>query len=42
LQWDGTTEKGKAVSDGVYTWVIYYTPTSGNRQSAHGFITVLK
>jgi gliding motility-associated-like protein len=42
LQWDGTTEKGKAVSDGVYTWVIYYTPSNGNRQSAHGFITVLK
>lgn len=42
LKWDGLTENGVKVSDGVYTWVIYYTPVNGNRQSAHGFITVLQ
>lgn len=42
LAWDGKTQDGILVQDGVYTWVIFYTPTNGNRKRAHGFVTVLK
>jgi gliding motility-associated-like protein len=41
LSWDGRTADGTLVQDGVYTWVIYYTPTNGNRERSNGFVTVL-
>ena len=42
LTWDGTTNHGLKASDGVYTWILFYTPTNGNRQSAQGFVTLLR
>jgi gliding motility-associated-like protein len=42
LTWDGRTQDGTLVQDGVYTWVLFYTPTGGTRKRAHGFVTVLK
>jgi gliding motility-associated-like protein len=42
LSWDGITNHGLKASDGVYTWILFYTPTNGNRQSAQGFVTLLR
>ncbi len=42
LTWDGITNHGLKASDGVYTWILFYTPTNGNRQSAQGFVTLLR
>ncbi len=39
--WDGTFN-GQTVSDGVYTYVIYFTRANGNRDKVHGFVTVLR
>lgn len=40
--WDGTTAKGEPVQEGVYTYVIYYTPTDKTREIVHGFVTVVR
>jgi len=40
--WDGKTTRGEDVQDGVYTYLIYYTPTSGVRQMIHGFVSVIR
>jgi gliding motility-associated-like protein len=42
LKWDGITNQGLKANDGVYTWILFYTPTNGNRQSAQGFVTLLR
>lgn len=42
LKWDGNTNQGLKANDGVYTWILFYTPTNGNRQSAQGFVTILR
>jgi gliding motility-associated-like protein len=42
LKWDGITNQGLKANDGVYTWILFYTPTNGNRQSAQGFVTILR
>jgi gliding motility-associated-like protein len=42
LKWDGITNNGLKANDGVYTWILFYTPTNGNRQSAQGFVTLLR
>lgn len=42
IAWDGKTKAGEPVQDGVYTYLIYYTPTGGVRESVHGFVTVIR
>lgn len=42
LSWNGRTQDGLIVNDGVYTYVLEYTPTGGSREKAHGFVTVLR
>gem|GEM_PF-703021 len=42
LSWDGKTEGGNAVQDGVYTYLVFYSPAGGSREKVHGFVTVLK
>jgi gliding motility-associated-like protein len=42
LSWDGKTANGETAEDGVYTWLLYYTPAGGNRQTLHGFVTVIR
>lgn len=41
-EWDGTTENGEPVQDGVYTYVLFYTPTNKIRETVHGFVTVIR
>lgn len=40
--WDGTTQNGDPVQEGVYTYVVYYTPHLGTRDVVHGFVTVVR
>lgn len=40
--WDGKTTSGEDVQDGVYTYLIYYTPTNGIRLMIHGSVTVIR
>ena len=40
--WDGKTTSGEDVQDGVYTYLIYYTPTNGIRDMIHGSVTVIR
>ena len=42
LTWDGKTTSGDMVQDGVYTYLVFYTPTGGSREKVHGFVTVLR
>jgi gliding motility-associated-like protein len=43
LKWDGTDEhSGLPVSDGVYTYIVYFKPKSSPVQVYNGFITVLR
>jgi gliding motility-associated-like protein len=41
--WDGKDRRnGKLVSDGVYTYLIYYKPAESPRDKKHGFVTVIR
>lgn len=40
--WDGTTQNGDPVQEGVYTYVIYFTPNQKTRDLVHGFVTVVR
>lgn len=40
--WDGLTQNGDPVQEGVYTYVIYYTPHLKTRDMTHGFVTVVR
>lgn len=42
LNWDGRTSGGDPVQDGVYTYILFYTPTNGNRATANGFVSVFR
>jgi gliding motility-associated-like protein len=41
-EWDGKTTSGEPVQDGVYTYVLFYTPTNKTRETVHGFVTVIR
>lgn len=40
--WDGKTIMGFPVVDGVYSYVVYYTPTGLIQQKTQGFVTVIR
>jgi gliding motility-associated-like protein len=40
--WSGKTTQGQIVVDGVYTYLIYYTPINQNKAKAQGFVTVVR
>ncbi|MGJ8661784.1 MAG: gliding motility-associated C-terminal domain-containing protein [Bacteroidota bacterium] len=40
--WNGKSIHGEAVADGVYTYLIYYTPINQSRLKAQGFVTVMQ
>lgn len=40
--WKGKTLQGMDVVDGVYTYVLYYTPIGKNQDSIQGFVTVIR
>lgn len=42
VTWDGKTTSGELVQDGVYTYLLFYTPAGGSKEKVHGFVTVLK
>jgi len=42
INWDGKTNKGDKVADGVYYWIINYTDRNSNKLSKNGSVTVLK
>ena len=39
--WDGTMKNGKLVTNGVYTYLMRYTPPTGKPVVKRGTITVL-
>jgi gliding motility-associated-like protein len=40
--WNGKTKEGLTVVDGVYTYLIYYTPLNKSKVKAQGFVTVVR
>ncbi len=40
--WNGKSLSGIDVVDGVYTWVVYYTPIGKNQETIQGFVTVIR
>lgn len=40
--WNGKSDNGFAVNEGVYTWLVYYTPIGKNQESVQGFVTVIR
>jgi len=42
IKWDGKTNKGDKVADGVYYWIINYTDIKGNKLNKNGSVTVLR
>lgn len=42
VTWDGIDSSGHAVADGVYYFVINYSPICGKKSTRYGFVNVLK
>ena len=42
LKWDGLTNEGMPVQDGVYTYVFVVSSNQGQKTKYHGFVTVLR
>jgi gliding motility-associated-like protein len=42
LTWDGLAPNGEPVTEGVYTYVLFYTPADEIRRTVHGFVTVIR
>jgi gliding motility-associated-like protein len=42
IKWDGKTNKGDQVADGVYYWIVNYSDRNGITASKNGSVTVLR
>jgi hypothetical protein len=43
LKWDGTNDNTKQrVSDGVYTYVVYFKPSESPIEVHTGFVTIIR
>ena len=42
MEWNGTTQNGLPVEDGVYTYVVRIEKTGSNNEDFHGFVTVIR
>jgi len=42
IKWDGKTNKGHKVADGVYYWIISYTDRNNSKLSKNGSVTILR
>ena len=42
IKWDGKTNKGEQVADGVYYWIVNYTDRNAITASKNGSVTVMR
>ena len=42
LKWDGKTDQGQFVPDGVYTYIFVVTNTLGTKTRYNGFVTMIR
>jgi gliding motility-associated-like protein len=42
IKWDGKTNNGDKVADGVYYWIVNFTDRNNNKSSKNGSITLLR
>jgi len=42
IKWDGKTNKGDKVADGVYYWIVSYSDRNGKTANKNGSVTVLR